>query len=75
MSVVARGSGVSSGIADDLFRPFYTTMESGKGMGLSICRSIVTAHGGELWFTATDDRGSTFHFTLPTASEVTLEGH
>ncbi|HEV3214816.1 MAG TPA: PAS domain-containing protein [Vicinamibacterales bacterium] len=60
-----------SGIKDPalIFEPFFTTKESGMGMGLSICRSIVDAHGGRVWATANEDAGMTFAFTLPLASD------
>ncbi|MBV9532990.1 MAG: hypothetical protein JO283_18485, partial [Bradyrhizobium sp.] len=44
---------------------FYTTKSSGTGMGLSICRSIIHAHGGKLWVEANKPRGAAFQFTLP----------
>ena len=52
---------------DQLFRPFFTTKSTGLGMGLSISRSIVEAHGGSLWATSSRESGTEFHFTLPIA--------
>jgi PAS domain S-box-containing protein len=62
------GPGLSPESADRLFESFYTTKSSGLGMGLSICRSIVEAHGGCLWASANSPRGAVFQFTLPTHS-------
>jgi PAS domain S-box-containing protein len=60
------GPGLSAETADRLFESFYTTKPAGLGMGLSICRSIIEAHGGRLWATANTPRGAAFQFTLPT---------
>jgi len=65
ISVTDRGSGLEESNAERLFGPFYTTKPSGMGMGLSISRSIVTAHGGRMWFSRNAGAGVTFHFTLP----------
>jgi signal transduction histidine kinase len=63
------GPGLSPEIMDRLFDPFFTTKPSGLGMGLSICRSIVDAHGGRLWASPQSPQGAVFQFTLPTAAE------
>ena len=55
-------------ISDRVFAPFYTTKTSGIGMALSICRSIIVAHGGRLWVEANRPRGATFQFSLPVDS-------
>jgi two-component system sensor kinase FixL len=64
-AVSDRGPGLSSDKLDKIFQPFYTTKGEGLGMGLSICRSIIEAHGGRLWAENNLDRGATFYFTLP----------
>jgi C4-dicarboxylate-specific signal transduction histidine kinase len=63
------GPGVDPEHLQRVFDPFYTTKNSGLGMGLSICRSIIDAHGGRLWADANAPRGAVFQFTLPTAHE------
>jgi two-component system, LuxR family, sensor kinase FixL len=54
-----------------LFRPFHTTKEGGLGMGLSICRAIVSSHGGRLWAERRPDRGAAFYLALPLAGQDT----
>ena len=63
------GPGVAPEHLQRVFEPFYTTKNSGLGMGLSICRSIIDAHGGRLWADADQPRGTVFQFTLPAAQE------
>jgi PAS domain S-box-containing protein len=65
VTVEDAGTGLDPTAMDKIFDPFYTTKPSGMGMGLSICRSILQAHGGRLWATAKDGPGTLFHFTLP----------
>jgi signal transduction histidine kinase len=65
VTVKDSGPGIDPNTLDKIFDPFYTTKPGGMGMGLSICRSILQAHGGRLWAAAKDGPGTTFHFTLP----------
>ena len=51
---------------ETIFEPFTTTKETGMGMGLAICRSIVEAHAGRIWVVRNEVRGVTFSFSLPT---------
>ena len=64
------GSGIDPTHLERVFEAFYTTKSSGTGMGLSICRSIIDAHGGRLWAEANEPRGAVFQFTLPGAAET-----
>jgi PAS domain S-box-containing protein len=65
VSVRDTGVGMSPATEERIFDPFFTTKVGGLGMGLSISRSIIEAHGGRLWATGNPDRGMTFAFTLP----------
>lgn len=66
VSVADTGPGLDSQQIDRLFNPFYTTKRDGMGMGLSISRTIIEAHGGRLWIDRGTRQGATMHFTLPT---------
>jgi C4-dicarboxylate-specific signal transduction histidine kinase len=66
VAIADRGSGIPPDAADRLFEPFFTTKPHGLGLGLSICRSIIAAHGGRLWADNNPDGGATFTFALPT---------
>jgi signal transduction histidine kinase len=65
------GPGLAPGSSERVFEAFYTTKPAGLGMGLSICRSIIEAHGGRLWVTTNVPRGTIFQFTLPAHSGQT----
>jgi signal transduction histidine kinase len=65
VAVKDSGVGLDPGSLDKIFEAFYTTKEEGMGMGLSISRSIIEAHGGRLWAIPNDGNGMTFQFTLP----------
>ena len=65
VAVQDAGVGIDAQKTDRLFSAFYTTKPGGMGMGLSISRSIIDAHGGRLWATPNPDHGATFHFALP----------
>lgn len=62
------GPGLSPETLSRLFEPFYTTKPNGMGMGLTICRSIVEAHGGRLWVSACQPHGALFQFAIPARS-------
>jgi C4-dicarboxylate-specific signal transduction histidine kinase len=65
LSVTDRGVGISADNANRMFNAFFTTKSSGLGMGLSICRSIVEAHGGRMSASGNEGPGATFQFVLP----------
>ncbi len=74
VSVRDTGPGISPAALERLFKAFYTTKSNGLGLGLSISRSIVEAHGGRLWVSANEPRGAVFQFTLPFRPEGAQHG-
>lgn len=65
VSVTDRGTRIPEEKMEQIFEPFFTTKAKGMGLGLSVCRTIITAHRGKLWATNNPDRGATFHVSLP----------
>ena len=63
------GPGPAPGTLDHIFEAFHTTKPGGLGLGLSICRSIIEAHGGRMWASANEPRGTIFQFTVPAHSD------
>ena len=72
VSVKDSGPGLAPQIEAQLFQPFQTTKEKGMGLGLSICRSIIEAHGGKIIARNNEGPGATFQFTLP--ADTTANG-
>jgi len=72
LSVADTGEGISSEHSDRIFNPLFTTKLGGMGLGLSICRAIIEAHEGQLWFAANSPRGAVFRFTLQTHRSATV---
>jgi two-component system, LuxR family, sensor kinase FixL len=64
IDVADTGGGIAPEIADQLFQPFITTKRTGMGVGLSICRTIIEAHGGQIWVEPNPKGGTIFRFTL-----------
>ncbi|MEO8115338.1 MAG: PAS domain S-box protein [Phenylobacterium sp.] len=75
VGVTDTGPGISPEVIDRLFQPFVTTKAQGMGLGLSICRTIVEAHGGRIWVEANPGGGTVFRFTLRTVRKEELEPH
>jgi two-component system sensor kinase FixL len=70
LAVRDEGQGIAEAVATRLFQPFVTSKPNGLGLGLSICRSIVEAHGGKLAAFNNADRGATFSVALPARAEA-----
>jgi len=70
VAVQDSGPGLEAAMLERVFEPFYTSKPTGLGLGLSICRSIIEAHGGRLWASANQPRGAIFQFTLPRDANI-----
>ena len=75
VSVADSGAGIAPDVARQLFQPFVTTKRKGMGLGLSICRTIVEAHGGKIWVESPVGGGTVFRFTLRTGSVEQEDGN
>jgi two-component system sensor kinase FixL len=64
IGVTDTGTGIAPEVANQLFQPFTTTKAAGMGVGLSICRTIIEAHGGQIWVEPDAAGGAAFYFTL-----------
>jgi C4-dicarboxylate-specific signal transduction histidine kinase len=69
ISVADTGCGLPPDSEEELFQPFFTTKKDGMGMGLSVSKTIVTSHGGQMWFSRNQNRGTTFFVTIPAVTE------
>jgi len=65
ISVSDAGPGIAEGKLEQVFEPFFTSKVNGMGLGLSVCRTIISAHGGKLWAANNSGRGATFYLSLP----------
>jgi signal transduction histidine kinase len=72
ISVADSGPGLPQRVREKLFQPFITTKPTGMGVGLSICRGIIEAHGGRMWLSDASAAGADFHFTLPALTDSVM---
>jgi two-component system sensor kinase FixL len=72
VAVSDTGSGFTEDVRSNLFQTFFTTKATGMGVGLSISRSIIEAHGGRMWAESNPSGGATFRFSLPAAPNESL---
>jgi len=70
VSVADQGVGLAPDNLEKVFEPFFSTKPHGMGLGLSVCRTIIMAHGGKLWAANNAERGATFYFTIPVKPEL-----
>ena len=75
IAIADTGPGIAPEMADQLFQPFVTTKSEGMGVGLSISRTIIEAHGGRIWVEPNPDGGTVFRFTLRAVRKEELEQH
>jgi len=73
VSIIDCGIGIDEKVSGDIFNPFFTTKETGMGMGLSVSQTIIHAHGGNIYFAPTQNSGCVFSFSLP-ATFILQEG-
>jgi signal transduction histidine kinase len=65
VSIEDDGAGIAAEFIDRIFEPLFTTKPGSIGVGLAVCRTIVEAHGGEIWVSESRKSGTTFNFSLP----------
>ena len=72
IAVQDSGTGLDKSVIERVFEPYYTTKREGLGMGLSVSKTIIAAHGGRIWAANNPEGGATFSFTLPIHKGKTL---